>query len=60
MEAYCIKCKGKQEIKNAEQVTMKNGRPAMTGVCAACGTKVYKILPAAEAGKKACGCKKKK
>lgn len=43
--AYCVKCKAKSEMKAAEKVTMKNGRPAMKGVCSKCGTGVYKILP---------------
>ena len=43
MEAYCMKCKQKQEMKDATQTTMKNGKPAMTGTCAVCGTKLFKI-----------------
>jgi hypothetical protein len=43
MEAYCVKCKSKQEVKNPVQTTMKNGKPATTGQCAVCGTKVFKI-----------------
>ena len=43
--AYCVKCKAKQEMKDAKEVTMKNGRPAMKGVCPKCGTGMYKILP---------------
>ena len=43
MEAYCMKCKAKQEMKRPEQITMKNGRPATQGVCPACGTKMFKI-----------------
>lgn len=42
-EAYCFKCRGKREIKNPEQVVLKNGRPATKGVCPVCGTKVYRI-----------------
>lgn len=42
--AYCVKCRAKTEMVNAERVTMKNGRPAMKGKCAKCGTGVYKIL----------------
>jgi hypothetical protein len=42
---YCVKCKAKQEIKDAQEVKMKNGRPAMSGVCTVCGTKMFKILP---------------
>ncbi|MFC1557908.1 DUF5679 domain-containing protein [candidate division KSB1 bacterium] len=41
---YCVKCKAKTEMKDAEKVTMKNGRPAMKGVCPKCGTGMYKIL----------------
>ena len=41
---YCVKCKAKTEMKDAEKVTMKNGRPAMKGVCSKCGTGMYKIL----------------
>ena len=43
--AYCVKCKDKKEMKDGEEVTMKNGRPAMKGKCSACGTGMYKILP---------------
>lgn len=43
MEAYCVKCKAKREMKDPQQVTMKNGKPATTGICTACGTKMYKI-----------------
>jgi len=43
MEAYCVKCKAKVEVKDAKEVTMKNGRPAISGVCSSCGTKVFKI-----------------
>ena len=43
MEAYCVKCKAKREIRNAEKVTLKNGRPANRGTCPNCGTKIYRI-----------------
>ncbi len=42
--AYCVKCKAKSEMVDAEKVTMKNGRPAMKGKCSKCGTGMYKIL----------------
>lgn len=42
--AYCVKCRAKQVIKEAEEVRMKNGRPALKGKCAHCDTGVYKIL----------------
>jgi len=43
-QGYCVKCKAKKEIKGAQKVKMKNGRPAMKGVCPSCGTVMYKIL----------------
>jgi len=43
-EAYCVKCRTKSEMVNAKTVTMKNGRPAVQGQCAKCGTGMYKIL----------------
>lgn len=49
MEAYCVKCKKKREMKEAQKVKMKNGRPAMKGTCPTCGTGLYRILSAAEA-----------
>jgi hypothetical protein len=42
-QAYCFKDRKKVEIKNAVKVTLKNGRPAVKGVCPVCGTKVYRI-----------------
>jgi len=44
MEGYCVKCKSKKEIKDAKEVSMKNGRKAMKGNCPECGTGMYRIL----------------
>lgn len=41
--AYCMKCKKTQPMKDIEPVVMKNGKPAKRGVCAECGTKMFKI-----------------
>jgi len=30
-------------MKGERQITMKNGRPATTGTCSVCGTKMFKI-----------------
>ena len=42
MEAYCVKCKAKREMKDPQAVTMKNGKrqPRYLPVC---GTGMYKI-----------------
>lgn len=42
-QAYCVKCRNKVEIKNPKYITMKNNRPATSGTCFKCGTKVYRI-----------------
>lgn len=42
-QAYCVKCKAKQEMKDEVAVTMKNGKPALKGVCPVCGTGMYRI-----------------
>lgn len=44
---YCVKCKEKREMKDAQEVAMaaKGGeRRAMKGTCSTCGTGMYKIL----------------
>jgi len=43
MQAYCMKCRTKREMRNPERITMKNGRPATTGICPVCGTKMFRI-----------------
>mgnify|MGYP005635869931 CR=1 FL=1 len=44
LQAYCVKCRNKVDIQKGKQVTMKNKRKAMKGVCAKCGTKVFRIM----------------
>lgn len=49
MEAYCVKCRAKKEMKNGKEVEMKRkggkkGR-AMKGECPSCGTAMFRILP---------------
>ena len=43
MEAYCVKCRAKREMKDAKSITMKNGKPATQGVCPVCSTKMFRI-----------------
>jgi hypothetical protein len=43
MQAYCVKCRAKKEIKNPKAITMKNKRPATQGTCPTCGAKMFKI-----------------
>ena len=43
MDAYCVKCRDKREVKDPKQITMKNGKPAVQGKCPVCGTTLNKI-----------------
>ncbi|MCD6311953.1 MAG: hypothetical protein J7M11_05795 [Elusimicrobia bacterium] len=43
-EGRCMKCKKNVEIKDAQEVIMKNGMKALKGVCPICGTKVFRIV----------------
>jgi hypothetical protein len=43
MEAYCVKCKAKREMTDPKEITMKNGKPSVQGICPVCGTKMNKI-----------------
>ena len=40
---YCVKCRAKRDVENPEHMTMKNGKPALRGVCPVCKTKMFKI-----------------
>ena len=50
MQGYCMKCREKRELKDTQAVTLKNGRAATQGTCAACGTKVT-VMGGAKADK---------
>ena len=43
LTAYCMKCKRKVDVKNPKQVTMRNNRPGVKGVCPVCGREVFRI-----------------
>jgi ribosomal protein S27E len=43
MQAYCVKCHDKREMMNARAITMKNGKPAIQGICPVCGTRMFRI-----------------
>ena len=43
MQAYCLKCRTKRDMRDPQPVTLKNGRPATQGACPVCGTKMYRI-----------------
>jgi len=41
--AYCMKCRAKQGMENPQPVFTKAGRPATTGTCPVCGTKMFRM-----------------
>jgi hypothetical protein len=41
---YCVKEKAQKPMKDAQLVTLKNGKSAMKGVCSSCGTKMMKFV----------------
>ena len=43
VQAYCVKCKAKRDVKEPIQTKLKNGRPAIKGTCSKCGTKMSRL-----------------
>jgi DNA topoisomerase-1 len=43
MEAYCMKCKTKREMKDPIANFNAKGSPVTVGVCSVCGTKLYRM-----------------
>src|SRR5687768_1271439 len=43
MEAYCMKCKTKREIKDPVASFNAKGSPVTLGICPVCGTKLYRM-----------------
>ena len=43
VQAYCVKCRKMVEVRNPQEVTLKNGRPAVKGTCPETGTQVFRI-----------------
>ena len=42
-EAFCLRCRSNQRIRDAQAVTLMNGRPATVGVCPVHGTRVFRL-----------------
>ena len=43
MQVYCLKCRAHRDVNDAQQVTLKNGRPATRGKCSVCSATVFRI-----------------
>ena len=42
---YCVKCRTKTVTRDLEPFTLKNGKPAVRGVCVDCGYKKHRFGP---------------
>lgn len=43
VQAYCVKCRQKRDMKDPVAVTLKNGKPANKGKCPVCSTNMFRI-----------------
>jgi DNA topoisomerase-1 len=43
LQAYCVKCKTKREIADAEPVYTRTGTPGTRGKCGTCGTTLFRM-----------------
>jgi len=43
VEAYCVKCREKRQMQDAQVIKMKNGRLATPGICPECGTQMFRM-----------------
>ena len=48
-EGYCMKCKVRRDMRDEKRVRMKDGRSAISGMCTACGGKIFRMVGAARA-----------
>jgi DNA topoisomerase-1 len=42
-QAYCVKCKTKRDMVNAQAVFTETGRPGTRGACSVCGTALFRM-----------------
>jgi hypothetical protein len=43
-EGYCMKCKVRRDMRDEKRVRMKDGRSGISGMCTACGGKMFKMV----------------
>lgn len=43
VEAYCMKCKTKQQMVDPQKGSTKNGKPITKGTCPVCGSVICRI-----------------
>ena len=50
VNGYCVKCRHRVKMKKIEEVEMNNKKKAYKGVCAECGSPLYRIKPESREG----------
>ncbi len=43
VSAFCMKCRDRRVMDGPRLITMKNGKPATSGACPVCGTRMFRI-----------------
>ena len=43
MEGYCVRCNTRRTMADAQPTTTKTGRPAVSGTCGVCNTRIFKM-----------------
>lgn len=49
-QLYCVKCRGRTETRDIQNVVSKNGKPMLRGVCVVCGKKKTQFVKKSEGG----------
>ncbi|MFH1801639.1 MAG: DUF5679 domain-containing protein [archaeon] len=44
VEAYCVKCKSKKQMKDPKETKTKRGTNMMKGKCPTCGTTMCRMM----------------
>ena len=47
---YCLRCKTKTETKDVQNVTSKNNRPMLRGICSVCGKTKTQFVKGSQQG----------
>jgi len=49
-QLYCVKCRGRTETTDIQNVVSRNGRPMIRGICVVCGKKKTQFVKKSEGG----------
>jgi hypothetical protein len=49
VQAYCIVCRSKREVRSPERTTTKSGKQGVSGICPVCGRRLFAIVKGGQA-----------